>query len=42
MFCLFSKKTTNLPAKTTMALVIPAAAAAEMAMVGSKAKAWME
>jgi hypothetical protein len=33
--------TTNLPAKTATAMVVPAAAAAEMVVVGSGRRVWM-
>ncbi len=33
--------TTNLPAKTAMAMVVLAAAAAEMVVVGSRRRVWM-
>jgi hypothetical protein len=33
--------TTNLPAKTAMAMVVPAAVAAEMVVVGSRRRVWM-
>ena len=33
--------TTNLPAKTARAMVVPVAAAAEMVVVGSGRKVWM-